>query len=299
MAASVKQRLLNQARSEGRELQSLLTMYAMEGFLRRLSASSYADRFVLKGGLLLRVWEGGAARPTVDADFLGYVENDPESLARIAREICASEVTDDGMRYDLQTLRSEPIAEDTDYGGVRVTFTAYLGKARARMRIDIGFGDVVVPPPERVAYPVLLADMERPNLRVYSRESTVAEKFEAMARLGDLNSRMKDFYDIWTLSRHFAFDGSVLRRAVSETFHQRRAEVPEQARAFGPSFAESETKQVQWAAFLRKGRLEGAPREFARLMRDVVLFLGPVARACSRGEPLDLHWQPPGPWQDA
>jgi len=304
IAASVRQRLLNRARAEVRDFQSLLTSYAMERFLRRLSASVYSERFVLKGALMLRIWQCPASRPTVDADFLGHVANDVEAIARIVREICQTEVEEDGMRYDVETLQAERITEDADYGGVRVTFKALLGKARVRMQLDIGFGDIVVPPPETAEYPTILPGMESPKLRVYSRESAVAEKFEAMVKLGELNSRMKDFYDVWVLAKHYAFRGPVLAEALTRTFQRRDTAIPAAPVVFSDSFALNEAKRTQWAAFLKKisseatrAGLQGPPQDFQRLMRDVTEFLGPVANACARGQSFDHHWNPPGPWK--
>jgi hypothetical protein len=271
----------------------------MEGFLRRLAASPHVESFVLKGALMLRVWQCPAARPTVDADFLGRLANDVDEVARAVREVCETAVDDDGMRYDADAIRGERITEEADYVGVRLTFLAYLGKARVRMQLDVGFGDVVVPPPRKVAYPTILPDMQPPKLRVYSRESTVAEKFEAMVKLGELNSRMKDFFDIWALAGHYAFEGPVLAEALAKTFRRRGTEMPERALAFGDPFAHSNTKQTQWSAFLRKRGLEGPPQSFPDLIHEVAAFLQPPSRACARGEPFGCHWAPPGPWRQA
>jgi len=299
MAASVRQRLLNRARAEGRDFQSLLVSYAIERFLRRLSASPYADRFILKGAQLLPIWQCPAARPTIDVDFLGYVVNDVEAVAEIVRGICQTGVEDDGISYDVDSLEGGRIVEDADYGGIRLAFRAYLGRARARMQLDIGFGDVVVPGPETVEYPTLLSGLKPPKLRVYSRESVVAEKLEAMVKLGKLNSRMKDFYDVWALAEHYSFHGPVLAEAITKTFQRRGTPIPEHPVMLSGAFARDGTKQTQWSAFLRKGRLEAPPQDFCRLMGAVAAFLTTVLEACAANMPFEQRWEPPGPWKPA
>ena len=214
MAASVHARLAEIARRTGRPFQEQLQYYAMERFLYRLSKSPHAARFVLKGALMLRVWDAPMARPTKDIDLLGRLENSLENLSTMVREVCALEVEPDGLVFRPSTVKSERIREDADYEGVRIRFDGLLARARIAMRLDVGIGDVMVPVPVEIAYPTLL-DMPAPRLKGYPRETAIAEKFEAMVKLGTLNSRMKDFYDIWLLSRQFDFDGPTLGEAVS------------------------------------------------------------------------------------
>jgi predicted nucleotidyltransferase component of viral defense system len=194
IAASVRQRLLMMARETSRPFNELLQYFAMERFLYRLSKSRYADNFVLKGALMLTVWEAPLTRPTMDIDLLGRIDNSIETIADLTREICRQEVELDGIDFDAATVEPERIAEDADYEGIRVRFRGSLDTARIVIQLDIGFGDTVIPSPEPVSYPTLL-DLPAPHIRGYSRESTIAEKFEAMVKLGILNSRMKDFYD--------------------------------------------------------------------------------------------------------
>ena len=221
VGASVRQRLLNKARETGRPFSELLQYFAMERFLYRLSKSEYADKFVLKGALMLTAWNAPLLRPTMDIDLLGRIGNDIGAMTAIVREICAGHVEpDDGLVFDAATVQGERIAEAAEYEGVRVRFRATLDAARIQMQLDVGFGDIVVPAAVPTTYPTIL-DLPAPHLLAYSRETAIAEKFEAMVKLGELNSRMKDFFDIWLLSRSFDFDGPRLCEAIEKTFKRR------------------------------------------------------------------------------
>ena len=134
VAASVHARLANQARADDRPFQELLQYYGLERFLYRLSKSDYRDRFVLKGALMLRVWNAPMTRPTRDIDFLGYTENSIDSLENIIRAICRLEVEDDGLDFDPQGVKGERIKEDADYEGVRIKFTGLLERAKIPMQ---------------------------------------------------------------------------------------------------------------------------------------------------------------------
>ena len=193
--ASVRQRLLNQARSERRLFSELLQYFAMERFLYRLSQSAHAERFILKGALMLRVWCTAEFRPTMDIDLLGRTRNEEADIVAQVRDVLLVDVETDGLTFHPDSIRTERVTEDAVYGGIRVRFSGSLDSARIHMQIDIGFGDVVYPGPEESDLPVML-DFPAPRLLCYSRESSIAEKFEAMVKLGMLNSRMKDFYDI-------------------------------------------------------------------------------------------------------
>jgi predicted nucleotidyltransferase component of viral defense system len=221
LAASVHQRLLNRARAVGRPFAELLQHYAMERFLYRLSKSPHAPSFVLKGALALTMWGIPRSRTTKDIDFLGQADNSVDSVVITVQGVCLERVEPDGMAFDASTVEGERIIEGADYEGVRVRFGGSLGSARVTMQLDIAFGDAVVPAPQLVAYPTIL-DFPPPRLKVYSRESTISEKLEAMVRLGLLNSRMKDFFDIWLLSARFSFDGATLSYAIQRTFEARR-----------------------------------------------------------------------------
>ncbi len=213
VAASVHQRLLNQARATDRPFNELLQYFALERFLYRLGQSPYARHFVLKGALMFMVWQGPYARSTRDIDLLGRIENTPERLIDVMQAVCQVEVAvDDGLRFQPDNISAERITEAADYQGVRVVVPALLGSARILVRVDVGFGDALVPGPVPVQLPTIL-DFPAPQLQGYSRESAIAEKFQAMVYLGEINSRMKDFFDIWTLASSMEFDGLALAEA--------------------------------------------------------------------------------------
>jgi hypothetical protein len=193
--ASVHQRLKNVAERSGERFNDLLQHYALERFLCRLAASPHRSRFVLKGALMLRVWEVATIRPTRDIDLLGRTANDPQGIAAAARDICATAVDPDGLEFDGASVEVGRIAEEAEYDGVRVNFRGQLGKARIPMQIDIGFGDRVTPGPVEIEYPSVLGTPGA-NLLGYTPETTIAEKFHVMLQRGTLNSRMKDFFDI-------------------------------------------------------------------------------------------------------
>ena len=296
IARSVHQRLLNEAKRTGRPFNELLQYYGMERLLYRLSVSPHAGRFVLKGALLFTAWRAPMYRPTGDIDLLGRLDNSPDSIAAVFRAICRQDVEPDGLVFDADALTAGRIAEDADYAGVRVSIRGQLGNARINLHVDIGFSDVIVPAPIELEYPVIL-DLPSPHLRGYSRESVVAEKLEAMVKLGELNSRMKDFHDVWYLARHFDFDGPVLAEAVSKTFACRGTTVPPSPQALTRGFAQSEAKPQQWAAFLRRGKPMGMPDSFAQVVSEIAAFLLPVTEAVGAGSSFDQRWVAPGPWQ--
>jgi len=209
LAHSIFQRLLNRAKNNKEDFNLLLSRYGMERFLYRLSVSPHNDRFILKGASLFLVWKGQNYRVTRDADLLGFGNSDVEQLADLFRDICRVEFQGDGMLYLPESLSAEEIREDQAYDGVRITLVGMLNQARIPLQVDIGFGDVITPAPEQVEYPALF-DAPPPILNAYPRYTLVAEKLEAMVKLGLANSRMKDFYDIWLLSRLFSFEGDEL-----------------------------------------------------------------------------------------
>ena len=297
MAASVRQRLTNTARQSGRPFQEVLQYFAMERLLYRLSSSPHAEKFILKGALMFRVWGAPESRPTRDIDLLGRMNNNVESLIEVFRDVCKQAVEPDGLVFDINSLDGHVIKEDADYSGVRVTFLAFLENARVAMQIDIGFGDVVVPDAVLTEYPTIL-ELSAPQLRAYPRETVVAEKFEAMVKLGRLNSRMKDFFDLWLLARQFEFDGAILSMAVARTFENRQTAIVAQPFAMTEAFANSPVKQTQWAGFLRKSRLDIAPQDLPTVIDSISRFLLPVAEALSVGQTFRSAWHPPDSWRD-
>ena len=291
--ASVRQRLLDRAKSDQRPFNELLQYYAMERFLYRLSQSDHADRFILKGALMLRVWRSPELRPTMDIDMLGLASNEEADIVIQIRDILTVDVEADGLAFDLDTLQTERIIEGADYEGIRIRFIGTLGAARINLQIDIGFGDVVYPGPEESDLPTML-DSPVPRLLCYSRESSISEKLEAMVKLGELNSRMKDFYDIWLLSKHFAFDGANLAEAIRMTFERRGTKLPIQVEAFAEPFIEA--KQAQWAAFWKRLQQDHVPASFGEVTASVDRFLSPIVAALSSVKPGPTNWIAPGPW---
>src|SRR5450755_1443482 len=224
VGASVRARLLNLAREKNQAMDLLLTRYAIERLLYRLSISKHADRFILKGAVLVTTWFDDPHRPTRDLDLLGFGDAAPDAMLALFAEI-AEVAADDGLTFDTDSLRVDLIREHLDYGGVRLRINATLAVARIPVVIDIAFGDALEPGAEDVDLPVLL-DFPRPHLRAYARETVIAEKFQAMVALGLANSRMKDYYDIWMLSRMYEFDADRMVRALAATFGRRGTEIP-------------------------------------------------------------------------
>ena len=295
IAASVRQRLLNAAKSSGRPFQEVLQYFAMERFLYRLAQTGHADKLVLKGALMLTVWRASTTRPTRDIDFLGRMQNSIEQVAGAVRDACRQSVEPDGLVFDAESIGGTNIKEDADYEGVRISFRGYLENVPIPMRVDVAFGDVLFPVPPMTDYPTIL-DHAAPRLQVYSRESAIAEKFEAMVKLGQLNSRMKDFYDIWVLSRQFEFDGPTLVEAIEKTFSHRGTTITPEPTAFSLAFASEPSKVTQWQAFLRKSKLQDAPSDLSLVVQAIAAFLGPPAAALNERRHFPHIWNAPGPW---
>ena len=294
IAASVRARLLNRARETKQDFNLVLTRYAIERLLYRISISKHADQFLLKGALLFDLWFDIPHRPTRDIDFLGFGSAELPHIEAVFREICTIE-THDGVAFQPDTVHAAEIRKEANYAGVRVMLLSVIDGARCQIQIDIGFGDAVTLGPEDVEYPVMLAEFAAPKLRVYSRYTVVAEKFEALSSLGIANSRMKDYFDLWILARHTDFDGDILRQAVQATFDRRNTVLTGRA-PFGitDAFAEDAQKQKQWQAFLRKNRLE------ALALNDVTAalatFIVPVVEVASANTAFPARWPAGGPW---
>jgi len=297
VSASVKNRILSMARLSGKPFQSLLTHYGLERFLFRMSRSPLKEKFVLKGGLLLMGMGLPMARTTRDIDFLGLGSKDTEAVGASIREI-GSMTIEDGLVYEFDHMSIEAMAEDTEYPGIRLKFDAWLGKAKIPMQIDVGFGDIVIPEAREMTFPTLL-DMEPPVVKAYGIETIIAEKFEASLDLVELNSRMKDFYDIWMLSRTYPFQGATLQEAVIATCRRRSTPLISQAPVFSREFAERTDKQAQWKTFRKKNQLPDVPENFSTVMKDFGEFLRPVAEASENRRRFDENWLPGGPWQPA
>lgn len=299
IAASIRARLLNLSRETQEDFQMLLNRYARERLLYRLSQSPHRDRFVLKGATLFSIWTDKPFRSTRDADFLSFGPNDVESVSSLFRNLCDGDVDpDDGIRFDRESVQGAQIREEEEYSGVRVLLDAYIGRAKARIQIDIGFGDAITPEPQEVTLPVIL-DLPPPHLRAYPKETVVAEKLHAMAVLAETNSRMKDFYDVWVLQRSFEFDGEELAKAIKATFERRRTAIePVSCLALQSSFYASEEPLTRWRLYVSRGSFELVPPPFAEVGSAIERFLRPLAESIVYEERFGLIWLPGGPWQD-
>ena len=254
--ASINARLLNLAKARGEDFNLVLTRYAIERFLYRLSVVPARDVYWLKGALLFDLWFDIPHRPTRDADFLGFGPADTEALATTIREICAV-AADDGMEFDPASIAIEEIREDDRYGGLRVRLLGRLAKVRCTVQLDVGYGDAVTPGPEEAVYPILLDDQPPPRLRVYPRSSVAAEKLEAIVSLGMANSRMKDYFDLRALAHEGVLDARLLGDAIAATFQRRGTAVPvDVPLGLSDEFAHDTAKRAQWKAFLGKNRLD-------------------------------------------
>ncbi len=295
IVASIEGRLKNIMRERKVDYQFLLVRYAIERFFYRLSVSPYAKQFVLKGGNLFVIWQNGRDyRPTIDSDFLCFGDVTPENLKRIFTEICsASDIPDDGMIFDAKSIGISAIREDTEYGGTRITLTGYLGSARINLQFDIGVGDAVTPSPKLTDFPVLLNGAV-PRLKTYPMATVIAEKVEVMITRGILNSRMKDFYDVWLLSELFSHEYEILAKAVRNTFDRREVSIPtERPEAFAEAIATDSSKVTQWKAFIRKNNLFNAPSEFSLIVARISDFLTPVLYPAN---PTPTIWSPDQGW---
>ena len=297
LPASIHQRLLNQAKQQGRPLQELLQYFAIERFLFRLSQSSHATTFYLKGALMLRLWDSPLSRPTIDVDLMSRHVLSKDILEKTIKEVCEQKVIDDGCLFDSSTVQAQLIRIDNNYGGIRTEFIAHIGKMRLNMQVDVGFGDVIVPGPVPIDFPALL-DFPSPHLLAYSPESAIAEKFQAIVVLDSANSRMKDFYDIWLLARTLPFDGTMLSQAITATFARRQTTLPvDVPTGLTDRFAKDQTKQAQWNAFVRKGRIAIDSVTFEQVVEFLRTFLMPPTRAAARAEKFAAQWPVGGPWK--
>lgn len=282
IGASVRQRLLNLRDQTGEDAQALFTQFAIERFLYRLSRSSLADQFVLKGAMLFRVWSGSLHRPTQDVDLLGFGEPTPASVTSMIGEIIATTVDDDGITFDAASIRAEEIRENDDYGGIRATFTGMLDKAVIPLQVDVGFGDAITPAAEDRMYPVLVG-MAAPKLRMYPVETVIAEKLEAAVKLGMVNSRMKDFYDLLVIFRQYPYDSRLLQHAVGETFARRGTPLPRTVPpGLSDEFGNDPVANRLWREFVARMQLANEPTEFAEVIRTIRERLWPTIVAAHR-----------------
>jgi predicted nucleotidyltransferase component of viral defense system len=294
IAASLRARLLNMARASGRDFDALLLQYMQERFLYRLSISPYRPHLILKGALLFLAYEMSPLRPTKDIDFLGFSTLNELNEVRNSVVAIASIDLDDGVRFNHESVVVEPIAEGAKYKGVRAKLEVRLTAARKMLQLDIGFGDTIVPGPVEMDFPTLLDDQPSPNLLVYSRESAIAEKFEALVSLNILTSRMKDIYDILFLAEKEAFSLLTLREAIMTTFARRSTQLEDRHMLFSRDFYTNRDKEAQWKAFLQRSRLASFPT-FPEAIARLIAFLEPVCSSTAMNNaiwnPADWNWK--------
>lgn len=294
VTASVLARLRRDAKSSGAPFQQVLQLYAMERFLYRLSKSGHAQSVVLKGALLLKTIGIPKARPTIDIDMLRQGRADQDDLIELVTDCAALAVEADGIAFVADSIVAEDIRKDSEYKGTRVLMDVRMDNVRLRIQIDFGVGDVMVPGPRMIEYPVLLAG-DPVHLLAYPIESSIAEKLQAMVALGDANSRMKDFYDVWICSKHLDFNESTLLKAIDATFRNRETSIPaEEVEAFTVAFAAGHA--VQWNAFVRKLGENDLVDSFGKVVEDLKTFAVPMLRALARGERSTQRWEAGRGW---
>lgn len=290
-AASIRARLLNLTKKRGDDFQRVLTRYAIERLLFRLSQTDARDHYVLKGAMLFVTWPEHAFRPTGDLDLLGHGSPEPADVVAVFAGICQIECAEDGIFFDSKSLIAEPVREEESYHGIRLTLNGHLDRAVIAMQVDIGFGDAVYPDAMRQNFPGLLPDLPEADLLMYPKETVVAEKFEAMLRFAQANGRIKDFHDIWITTRTFAFDMPTLVAAMSGTLNRRGTPTPQEIPvALTAEFAADLEKQKLWMGFLRRTPPSVPPPSLDDLIADLRRFFGPVIIALNRPDAPGQRW---------
>ncbi len=296
LAASIHQRLLNSAKKSGRPFNELLQYYVIERFIFRLAQSPYEKNYLLKGALMFFAWNTKLPRPTKDVDLLGEINSSLDVIIDTMKKICQQKVKQDGISFHSESISATRITEDVEYEGARIRIPGNLGTIRVSIQIDIGFGDVITPKAIRFDYPTILGSPS-PSIRGYSKESIISEKFHAMVKLGVLNSRMKDFYDIWWLSQQFYFKGLTLSSALRKTFENRKTEIISHPVVFQKSFASDKSKQDQWRAFIQRTKIRDVPENFIVVLNELKAFIDPLIIALINKKAMPRAWKPSGPWK--
>lgn len=290
IAASIRQRLLDLARTRQEDFDFVLRQYVIQRLLYRLSCSAYVDQFLLKGALLFWIWNVNFHRPTRDIDLLSFGDNDVEHLVNVFQQVI-HRYENDGLVFEVDSLRGSEIKEHAEYSGVRLAGFANLAKARIPFQVDIGFGDTVVPLDEKAEFPSFL-DLPTPKLRIYPVYGMIAEKFQAIVMLGMANSRMKDFYDINIIAHTMKLDGNALLQAVNATFDRRKTEIiAEPLYVFSTDFKQDQDKHKQWRAFLSKNALK-KEMNFNEVIDELKYFLEPVYKAIAVHRSFRHQWLP-------
>ncbi len=276
LTASIRQRLLDLSRREGRVFDVVLVTYGLERLIFRMSISDYRDQFILKGGMLVTLWIEDESRVTRDVDFLGYGDASENHLKLAFAKLMSLEAND-GLVFDVNGLTTETIKEDQEYGGIRLKTIAYLGKTRIPITIDIGFGDAMTDRDYTIDYPSLL-DMPPASIRAYPPATVVAEKFQAIVALGLVNSRMKDYYDLWAIHNTQSLNAKELDAAIQATFERRGTDIPRETPiGLSDDFVNDELKVRQWGAYIASIDHQGLPLD--TVVEVIRSYTGP---ACER-----------------
>jgi predicted nucleotidyltransferase component of viral defense system len=291
LPASVHARLAQRRVKTGEDYNVLLVRFTLERLLYRLSRSSHAGQFVLKGAMLFALWEPSLHRVTRDLDLLSFGHPSTERLTKVFQELCRMEVEADGVDFQSRSVVCEDIRAQDEYAGIRVKLKAVIGKAVVPLQVDVGFGDALPVAPEEITFPVML-DMPPPKLRAYARETVVAEKLEAIAKLGMLNTRFKDYFDLHYLARKFPFKGDLLLKSIAATFKRRGTAFPEGLPVgLTPVFSEDVAKIRGWQAFWRKTGSKDEPPTLAAVVELLVKFLEPPLQTAAKGNEWAGTWK--------
>ena len=291
LAASVHARLAQRRARTGEDYNVLLVRFTLERLLYRLSCSHHREQFILKGAMLFAVWDSALHRATRDLDLLGFGQPTPERLAEVFRELCRVDVEADGVNFDPRSVKCEDIRTQDEYAGIRVKLRATLGKAVVPLQVDVGFGDAMPVAPEEITFPVLLG-MTAPKLRAYARETVVAEKLEAIVKLGMLNTRFKDYFDLYYLAQNFSFQGDLLVKSIAATFERRGTAFPVGLPAgLTPTFGDDPAKTRGWQAFWLKTGLKTECPALANVIELLVKFLERPLEAAAKKESLASTWK--------
>lgn len=271
LSESVYSKLKNLALAKKRPTQEVLRYYAMERFLYRLSVSRHKNSFFLKGGLMLRVWDPTTHRATVDIDLLARTNNSIENISEILKEICSQAAPQDGIEFNSTDMKVVESQVEADYTGFLAKFSAYLHTARLPLQLDIGFSDKIYPKPAEFNYPSLL-NFPSPRLKGYTPETMIAEKLDAIIKLGAANTRMKDFYDVWTMLNQFQIRLETIAPVIQNVFQNRKTIIPETPIAFSEIFYNAPKTLERWDAFLKGIGHEPIPfKEVISEIKDYLL----------------------------
>ncbi len=296
LPASVRQRLLNVAKTTDEEFQALLTRFALERLLYRLGESRHRNALVLKGAFLFLAWGEAASRPTKDIDFLATGDAEVERYVDLIKDVCTVTDSSDGLEYHADTFRGEPIREQALHDGIRIHLLATLDNARIPLQIDVGFGDAIDPDPVEISYPTIL-DLPAPSVRAYRKEGVIAEKLEALVSIGEATSRLKDFFDIWRLSSIFEFDGELLMQAVESTFKRRRSPIPAgDPPALGEEFSRNSDRVKQWDRLVTRFAAKETIPSLPDVCEEILRFVTPIFSNIRDGRTFAGSWSPGGPW---